>query len=83
MPIFSAVYEHRKRFTVNLHRFSCTPSKIVHLVHMVSGFAFYTIKKKKKSNLFFWYKIHLESKHAKNKISYSDSQVANKIVMHN
>ena len=80
MPIFSAVYEHRKRFTVNLHRFSCTASKILHLVHMISDFAFYTTKKKK--NLFFWYKIRLESKHAKKKISFSYSQVENKIISH-
>lgn len=50
MPIFSSVCEHRKRLTVNLHRFSCIPSKQVHLVHMISGFAFHTTTKKKKKN---------------------------------
>lgn len=81
MPIFSTGYEHRKRFTVNLHRFSCTPAKRIHLVHMISGFAFHTTKKNK--NLFFWYKTCLASKHAKRKENqYNYLQVESKIISH-
>lgn len=78
MPIFSSVCEHRKRLTVNLHRFSCIPSKQVHLVHMISGFAFHTTTKKKKKN--FWCTICLESKHAKKKMSYGSLLIEKQVI---